>query len=141
MTLTEITIFSTSSLFFFREIISFVLFLNKIVIIVWQHLRFRNTILNIKVIRIHIKNNELLKMWIFWKKYRFLIKMSIFDKNFDFWQKCRFLAKISISDKNVDFWRKCRFWTKMWISDKNMDFWHKCRLEAHEFFLPKTKYL
>ena len=45
----------------------------------------------------------------FWQRFRFLTKISIFDKNFDFWEIFRFLTNISIFDKNLDFWQKFCF--------------------------------
>ena len=68
----------------------------------------------------------------FWRKFRFLIKTSIFDQNFEFWPNYQFLTKTSIFDPNLDFWPKLRFLTKTLIFDQNFDFWPKLR------FLTKT---
>jgi len=62
----------------------------------------------------------------FWQKFRFLTKVSIFDKGFDCWQKFGFLTKISIFDKNFDFWQKFRFLTKISIFDKSFETFFIC---------------
>jgi len=55
---------------------------------------------------------------IFLRKFGFLTKNSISNKNFDF-------LKILISDENFDFWRKYRFLSRRSIFDQNFDFWRK----------------
>jgi len=55
----------------------------------------------------------------YWRKFRFLMKISIFDQNFDFWPKFRCLTKISIFDQNFDFWRKFRCLIKISIFDQH----------------------
>ena len=56
----------------------------------------------------------------FWRKFRFLTKISIFNQNFDFWPKFRF-------EENFNYWPTFRFLTKISIFDQNFDFWPKFR--------------
>ena len=58
----------------------------------------------------------------FWRKFRFLTKISVFYENFDFWRKFRFVTKISIFDENFGFLRKFRFLTKISVFYENFDF-------------------
>jgi len=56
------------------------------------------------------KSTEIFR-YIFWSRPYFYGDFV----NRDFWRKFRFLKKLSIFDKNLDFWRKFRFLTKIWI--------------------------
>ena len=74
------------------------------------------------------------KTWIFWRKFQFLMKISIFDENFDFWSKfgfClwnkKFYKHLDIWWKTWIFWRKFQFLMKISIFDENFDFWWKFR--------------
>ena len=45
----------------------------------------------------------LTKTYIFFEKFDFSPKTSIFEQNSDFWRKLRFLTKTSIFEENLDF--------------------------------------
>ena len=49
----------------------------------------------------------------FWTKFNFWWKFLCLPKNWIL-DKIRFLMKISMSDKNLDFWQKFRFLTNFW---------------------------
>jgi len=51
-------------------------------------------------------------------KFRFSLKIFIFDQYISILTKITSLGKISIFDQNVDFWRKFRFLTKTLILAK-----------------------
>jgi len=75
------------------------------------------------------------KIFDFWQKFRSLWKFSIFDKNFDRCENFRFLTKISIFEKIFDFWQKFRSLTKVSIFDKNFDLWENVTIVEKKMVL------
>ena len=59
---------------------------------------------------------QLVRLKNIWRKFRFLTKISIFDKKFQFYGTFLFLTKISSYMENLDFCRKFGFFVPNLIS-------------------------
>jgi len=94
--------------------------------------------------KISVFGQKLLKVT---KKYKFVIKNSIFDQNVDFLNKISifitisFLTKMSIFEQHFDFWPKFRFLTNISIF-MNISFLTKMSIFAQNFyFRSKCRFL
>jgi len=74
----------------------------------------------------------LIKSLIFDKKVWFLVRISIFGRNFDFWSKFRFVVRISIFTHNFDL--LVHFWRKWLFVSENSDLCPKFLMKTVIFF-------